>query len=79
MNHTCNQWCFDGLHALLFDSTIADRGGLEGVARNLATMAGGAFVSFDEVRPAGEPAPGSPTRYGVSRGRFVVWARGGGR
>jgi hypothetical protein len=72
--HTCNPWCFDRLHAVLFDTQISDRGALDAVARNMAQMVG-EYVGHGEITVPGEPAPGTPTRYGVSRGRCVAWAR----
>ena len=73
--HTCNAWCFGGIHALLFDSEVTERATLERTGLALAQREGLQFVAVAEVRPAGSPAPGTPTASGIARGRIVVWAR----
>jgi hypothetical protein len=73
--HTCNPWCFGGLHALLFDTEISERAAIGPVAQQLARQSRLEMVSFDEIRPTGQPAPGTPTQQGVARGRMVIWAR----
>jgi hypothetical protein len=73
--HTCNPWCFDGLHAVLFDTQIGERGNLEAVARAMAQTAGGEYVGFSDANPPGVRV-GVPSQSGVARGRVVVWVRG---
>lgn len=75
--HTCNPWCLDdGIHALLFDSTITDTANLEKIGQALAASSGFIFRGVAEVRAAGSPAPGTRTDHGLVRGRMVVWAEG---
>lgn len=75
MNHVCNAWCFDGVHAILFDSEATERPVLAAVAPQLAARAGLEYIGHVEVRATGAPVPGTPTNRGVARGRFVIWAR----
>lgn len=73
--HACNPWCFGGLHAILFDTEASERAVLEQIAGRLAAGQGYSYVGHAEVRPAGAPAPGQPSKEGVTRGRVVIWAR----
>lgn len=73
--HTCNPWCFGGLHALLFDSGSGDRSQTEPIARALAQRSGFLYAGAQEVQAPGAPLPGTPTRQGVTRGRVVVWGK----
>lgn len=74
-NHTCNAWCFDGLHAVLFDTTVSERANLEGIARSMAQMAGGEYTGVSEASPQPQ-RPGQVTQVGVARARVVAWVRG---
>lgn len=79
--HTCNAWCFDGVHALLFENTISDRAHLEPVARALAQRSGREFVAVQEAFAPGGLKMGTPMKdsrgapAGLARGRVVIWAR----
>lgn len=72
--HTCNPWCFDKTHAVLFDPQGSERGNLDAVARVLASYVGD-YIGFQEVNPPGV-VPGTPSQLGVARSRVVAWARG---
>jgi len=75
--HVCNPWCLDdGVHALLFGSTVTDTANLEKIGQALAAQAGLIFRGVAEVRPANSPAPGTRTANGLAYGRMVVWAEG---
>jgi hypothetical protein len=71
--HTCNAWCFGGVHAVLFDTEISDRGALDAVAKNMAGYVG-TYLGHMEIAVPGQAAPGTPTQRGVARGRCVAWA-----
>jgi hypothetical protein len=73
--HTCNPWCFGGLHAILVDNLGADRAQAMPVAQAMAQRAGLVYAGASEVRAPGAPLPGTPTPQGVARSRVVVWAR----
>jgi hypothetical protein len=79
--HTCNPWCFDGLHALLFETSVADWAPetIGPVTQALARQAGYLYVGWSAVQATGAPRPGTPTPAGVARGRAVVWAKERGK
>lgn len=75
MNHVCNPFCQGGIHAILTDPGPLETPILAGIGKNLARSYGLDFRGLTEVRDdALLGAPGTPTKYGATRGRFIVWA-----
>lgn len=73
--HTCNAWCFGGVHALIFENSMSDRAHTEPIARALAQRAGLQLAGIQEIFAPGAPRMGAPTKDGVARGRVVIWAK----
>jgi hypothetical protein len=74
--HTCNPWCGQGFHAVLFESEQSETPILESVSGNMVRNAGLEYVGYQVVAPAGLPAAGTPTQFGLVRAKVVAWGRG---
>jgi hypothetical protein len=71
--HTCNPWCGAGYHAIFFESQQSETPILESVAGNMARNAGFEYVGYQVVAPAGLPAAGTPTQFGLILAKVVAW------
>jgi hypothetical protein len=73
--HTCNPWCGAGYHAIFFESQQSEAPILEAVSGNMARNAGFEYVGYQVVAPAGLPAVGTPTQFGLILAKVVAWGK----
>lgn len=73
--HTCNAFCFGGVHAVFMDVEASELAHIEGAAKIIAAQNGLEPAGYTLVSPPQSAPAGTPTRFGVQRGRVIIWGR----